>query len=410
MDAPDESGRGRYNRGHVMYLMILKLALAASVGVPADPAQLPGGESPVQEDCSVAALAPSSSPVPATPQPGHLLVPSGDDPLEWLRRPTTQSITLQEGHVPLGQLPENATQEMIAASLVGIDRLRTLDLRRSGLRNLDPVSSLSRLEQLVVHDTAVSDLGPLSHLRTLEHLDARSTAVADLAPLRAMQFLKELELDDTAVADVRPLSALRCLERLGLADTRVRDIRALAGLTRLRSLRLDRAPVRSAAPLAKLEQLEELGLEATKIRSVRALARLRNLKVLSLADTEVSEVRPLFALDGLERLDVRGTPLSLAQIEALEEALPFTVVLSTVAEGASEEVWAFEAMQYRAEIASTRFNLAQMLWRVEERREEAVELARRARADFQQNGAFSREEWKEVDRWLREHRGSGRGL
>ncbi|WP_375466794.1 NACHT domain-containing protein, partial [uncultured Nostoc sp.] len=71
------------------------------------------------------------------------------------------------------------------------------------------------LRQVLVHTqkldlsrTAIQDLSPLSALGQLQYLSLSRTAIQDLSPLSALGQLRYLNLSDTAIQDLSPLSAL----------------------------------------------------------------------------------------------------------------------------------------------------------------------------------------------------------
>lgn len=366
---------------------------------------------PVDPGLAVDPCNPPAAPVaPRTPAPFEvdpsnveLLDSSLDrtDPLAALVPVARDPVSVAPPTVPITELPEGAPHEVVAASLARIDGLRHLNLGRSGLRDLQPLAHLRNVERLDLYDTAVSDLRPLAAMTTLAALDLRTTPVVDVTPLSGLKILKHLALDETKVTELGPVSQLSCLEELGLRDTPVARVGPLAGLRRLRELHLDGTAVVDLRPLAKLDGLEVLTLAHTNVRSIRPLARMTDLRVLSLEGTSVTDLRPLHRLRQLDVVDVRRMPIDAEDVEALQDALPFASIYTTVYE---EEDRRQQTIETQMRLGTARFELAKTLWRGGERREEARELAQEALDAFLQAGErAARAQISAVREWLVRH-------
>ncbi|HEY2841389.1 MAG TPA: hypothetical protein VGJ26_19685 [Pirellulales bacterium] len=75
-------------------------------------------------------------------------------------------------------------------------------------------------------------------------------------------------------------------------------------------------------PLAGLTHLQWLDLDGTSVKDLTPLAKMKSLEWLWLSRTQVSDLSPLVRLKNLKSLDVWGAPVSQAEIEKLQEALP----------------------------------------------------------------------------------------
>ena len=198
---------------------------------------------------------------------------------------------------------------------------RHLDMTRSRVSDLEPLSKLTMLTGLDLMSTQVSDIRPLAKLTALTSLNLMDTQVSDIGPLSNLTTLEALLLDDTQVSSIAPLAKLNSLERLKLAFTQVSDIDALAKLTALEWLDLTDTQVSNIEPLNKLKSLERLNLTFTRISDLAPLAKLNALERLDLAFTLISNIDPLAKLNALEQLDLTGTQVSniapLANLTAL---------------------------------------------------------------------------------------------
>lgn len=150
--------------------------------------------------------------------------------------------------------------------------------------------------------------------------------------------------------DLGPLRALRCLEALDVRETAVTELEAVGRLPHLRRLRLDGTGIHDLSALRHAPALEELTASRTEVREVGALARVRTLRVLDLSRTPVDDLSALRGMTWLETLDVRHTPISMANLEALERALPFTTIHTTVYD---EEIARLNAAREHNQLAET---------------------------------------------------------
>lgn len=133
-----------------------------------------------------------------------------------------------------------------------LDWMAWLDLEGTGIADLSPIASLTRLQRLDLRMTGVADLSPLSGMTRLTHLFVEGAPVRDLTPLSGLCRLQELWLSGTAVTDLAPLSTCTGLRTLVLSRTRVSDLTPLAGLPDLASLDISDTGVDDLTPILNL--------------------------------------------------------------------------------------------------------------------------------------------------------------
>lgn len=206
---------------------------------------------------------------------------------------------LDLGGFALGELP---------TSLSRLGNLKNLDLSRTGITDLSPLSHLRGLQSLLgtsfpylpLLSGLLKDSSPLSHLHRLQILQLSRTGVKDLSLLSGLRDLQRLYLLDTGVTDVSPLSGLRRLQRLDLMGTGVTDLSPLSGLRGLQRLYLGRG-VTDLSPLSGLRGLQRLDLMGTDETDLSPLSNLQDLHSLHLPSS-VTDLSPLSNLRGLRRL------------------------------------------------------------------------------------------------------------
>ncbi|WP_296763803.1 leucine-rich repeat domain-containing protein [Sediminimonas sp.] len=226
-----------------------------------------------------------------------------------------------------------AAEQMIAeARERGDDRLDFTGEDFRALDRLPPeIGTLDRLEWLDLARTQIADIAPLSGLGNLQTLFLAGTRVADTTPLQGLDKLQTLNLPGTQVADITPLKGLENLQTLSLTGTRVTDTSPLQGLKNLQGLDLDRTQVADIAPLQGLKNLQGLDLDRTQVADLRPIADLLELGDgplggLHFADTPAARATPeLTRLSQIEhdKYRTRETQAYLKTLPPWPEPLPW---------------------------------------------------------------------------------------
>ena len=126
--------------------------------------------------------------------------------------------------------------------LSGLQRVRHLSLRNSGLVAMEALRRLANLHVLDVGRNRIANLHPLSGMVKLEALRADGNRIADLSPLASLTNLRVLDLRGNRISDAYPLSGLPKLRRLDLrGNVGVVDLHQLAEMPGRSSLVLERA-------------------------------------------------------------------------------------------------------------------------------------------------------------------------
>jgi internalin A len=251
------------------------------------------------------------------------------------------------------------------APLIGLQRLHSLDLSRTGVTDISDLAGLQGLRNLDLSHTAVTDLAPLANLQALQSLTLPHTGVTDLAPLAGLEGLQSLDLSSTSVMDPTPLANLQALQRLNLSNTGVTDVAPLAGLEELQSLDLSSTSVINLTPLASLQALQSLNLSNTGVTDVAQLAGLQGLQGLDLSHTGVTDLAPLPRLQGLQSLNLSNTSVTdltpLASLQRLQSLnLSHTGVTNLAPLAGLQELWSLDLSRGIATSLVVRLDLSNM--------------------------------------------------
>ncbi len=183
------------------------------------------------------------------------------------------------------------------------------------IKDISPLSKLTKLEVLYISSNGVSNLKPLEKLTQLTELNIFRNRISNIKPLAKLTNLKKLSIGRNPISDLTPLKNLKNLKSLSLVEIKeLRDITPIAGLTQLTNLDLDTIHIDDLAPLAELKNLTKLNLNDNYITDISALSELTNLTVLRLYHNLVKDISPLEGLTNLTYLLLHG---SINDISAL---------------------------------------------------------------------------------------------
>ena len=218
------------------------------------------------------------------------------DRVEKEREEQTGKLDLSQLH--LTEIPEEVSD---------LKHLKTLNLSRNGILDIQPLKKLTNLQELNLHRNQIEDLRPLELLTSLEFLDLNYNQIADLTPLQRLDGLLFLNLNYNRIVTIQPLEKLKKLQTLQLNDNRIRDIQPIAQFQELQVLNLDENEIEDIQPLYQLDKLQSLSLNDNQIEDIQPLANLSNLKSLDISYTDIIEIQPLEKLKVLQSLKLNGS-------------------------------------------------------------------------------------------------------
>ncbi|RKU19976.1 hypothetical protein C6503_06835 [Candidatus Poribacteria bacterium] len=250
--------------------------------------------------------------------------------------------------------------------LIGLKKLRTLDLSYNEISDIHPLAVLADLEELSLKWNRIADTHPLAQLKKLRTLDLSYNNVSDISLLAGLAQLRTLWIKENLVTDFTRLSelnltdlkydaiaeqtpqtrvseawmpdpALRAairgelgllsgvpltkekmlrLEYLYAEGKGIHDITGLGFATNLRELYLNKNPITDLQPLVNLTKLETLHIRdlaptaTTANLDIRPLGNLMSLKKLTLQRNGISDITPLSRLTQLQTLGIEGNPIT----------------------------------------------------------------------------------------------------
>jgi len=185
--------------------------------------------------------------------------------------------------------PEQMYQ--ILAELVSLEEIKIPDSLK--IRDLSPLSKLTKLRSLSIAKSPVESLIPIRNLTNLEVLECQGTQVKTLTALRYSTNLRSLDISNTTIWDLAPVANFSLLERLYFNHTPIDDLLPLSKLENLQDLRFANSNIINIDSLKSLHNLVILNFSSTNVHSIEALSGLKKLRMLIIDSTQIKDLSPL---------------------------------------------------------------------------------------------------------------------
>ncbi len=252
------------------------------------------------------------------------------------------------------EIEKNPTKEQLAQ----LTDTESLNLSRSNIVDLAPITALRNLKVLNLQRTTIQELSPLSALTALEELNISNTSTKSLIGLEGMSNLRKLSINETFVDSLNVLLKLPDLTYLSCEKSYVSDelIQAfinkkanclviyetdallswwesldpawmsifenhvelskppnpiqLHKITRLEKINIENNfEIKSLRPLIKLNRLRELRINKSKVSDLAPLKDLKYLELLQITKSPVRKIDPIRNLIRMRELDISDTPV-----------------------------------------------------------------------------------------------------
>ena len=186
-----------------------------------------------------------------------------------------------------------------------------LDLSRTGITDLLPLTALNSLTRLYLDNNKITDISPLATLSALTTLYLNDNQITDISPLATLSALTTLYLRSNQITDLSPLATLSTLTTLNLSGNNITDVSPLKELSRLINLVLSNNKITDISPLKELSHLINLDLSSNSIADASPLKGLNSLTRLDIRTNNITDASPLLPL-----LQSKKNPLSLTTIDS----------------------------------------------------------------------------------------------
>ncbi|XP_046720024.1 leucine-rich repeat-containing protein 49 isoform X1 [Silurus meridionalis] len=191
--------------------------------------------------------------------------------------------------------------------------LDRLDFDRRGLMELPNLVGMNKLRFLNLQHNLISHLPHLSHLRHLVFLDLYDNHLIDMTAVSPLCSLRVLMLGKNRIQRVCGLDSLKKLDVLDLHKNQINRIENVSHLEELRVLNLAGNCISRVENLQGLESLIELDLRHNRITSVTEVDQLPSLQRLFLSGNSISSFDDLACLGdscSLSELTLDGNPVA----------------------------------------------------------------------------------------------------
>ena len=188
------------------------------------------------------------------------------------------------------------------------------------IKNLKPLTKLTRLKKLNCSNTNISDLYPIRNLNKLEVLNCRETKVSTIKHLQYATKLQDLYLDDTKISDLSVVENFQELKKLSFRNTNVSNIDAFIELTFLEDLRFCNTKVSKIDALNELTNIKIIKFDNSPIQSLKNLKLNKQIEYISFSGTKITDLSPLKEMNKLKFIYFDSTKVnSLKELENLKK-------------------------------------------------------------------------------------------
>ncbi|MDQ4485623.1 leucine-rich repeat domain-containing protein, partial [Bacillus cereus] len=174
-----------------------------------------------------------------------------------------------------------------------LTKIKTMKLYLNPIENIEPISQLEKLQFLTLRNNKINDLTPLSQLKKVKVLDLIGNEIKDIKPLLSMNSVTKLYLSNNHINDLTNIEQLDNVRLLWIGDNPINNLEEISKMKNLVELEVANAEIRDLTPLANMEQLQSLDLEQNYISDISPISKLNNLYALNLIANEIRDIRPV---------------------------------------------------------------------------------------------------------------------
>lgn len=148
----------------------------------------------------------------------------------------------------------------------------------------------------------ITSLDVLTKMPNLQSVSVSMQNIRDLTPLSGLTKLTTLLLKNNPIEDISPLGTLTSLERLSLFGAQIDDFSPLSRCTRLRDLDAGETFARTPEAFTALQSLTSLNLYKLMLDTVNGIDQLHNLTYIELFGVYDGNLTPLLLLPKLQNV------------------------------------------------------------------------------------------------------------
>ncbi len=185
------------------------------------------------------------------------------------------------------------------SGLTNLKELNLLDCRFSS-NELDIIAAMPMLERLTLANCGLSTIAGLKNAQNLAYLDLSSNTIRNLTPLSGMTKLRSLNLGHNAVTALEALSGLTDLEELNICYNVVSSLSPITACSNLTALVANNNQITSLEGIDQLTGLTVLNVNKNSISSVAVLSNCTGLVELDIGNNNVTDISELKTLTALE--------------------------------------------------------------------------------------------------------------
>ena len=218
--------------------------------------------------------------------------------------------------------------------------LRTLTLKRAGVRTLQGIEQFRNLRKLDLSGNRIREISPLARLHELSGLFLCDNEIRELSALKNLSHLPALDISGNKLTGLDGLSGMRSLTWLNASQNQIASAETLRHCAMLSNLNLRNNLIASAEALHELRLLRSLDLSQNELTGTITIPSTRqSLRRLLLSRNAITDVTMDQDVCRVVELDVSGNLMaSLDFIRAMPE-----LVVANLSENLFKEITPIQA-------------------------------------------------------------------
>lgn len=226
---------------------------------------------------------------------------------------------------------ENLGLEGVQLSYYDLEKLRSLDLSSSQVKDLSGLEHAKGLEELIL-DKAMGNLEVISELKNLKKLSLSNMSLSDISFIKDLSKLEYLDVSYNNLTDIAVIEDMDQLNYLNIKRNKISDVSVIKS-PKLKSLFIESNYVADYEEIPVLDQIQETDIiivyfndplldevvrEQVGKKGVVTRSDLKNMKRLIAPNYGIKSLGGIELLEGLIELDLTGNNITdISPLESL---------------------------------------------------------------------------------------------
>ena len=204
--------------------------------------------------------------------------------------------------------------------LVGLTKLKMLDLTNNTISDITAVSSMTELRELHLTNNPISSITYLNNCLLLEKLYVENCGISKLSSLAGNTNLSELYASNNEISDISVLADCTALSVIDLSENKLSDISVLTNFPELVNFKANNNQIKAVPKFdPETSKLVQFSANYNEIEDVSGFAKLLYLNYIRVDYNKVKDISCLKDCYNIIQIDVWDNPVDTKSIPDLQE-------------------------------------------------------------------------------------------